>query len=307
MKKRICVLTTMPESLHGNRILDGIFAQCLKYGYDAALFATMTNLMHNDRVYEKGEETIYQLPDFDLFDGVIVDSVTFGSAATADVRGKILNRLRNDCSIPVVTLEVPLEHYECIENDNEQVLREMCRHIVNVHGKRNICILTGPADNPVSDLRLSIFLDELSVLGVQVSEQNIIYGDFWYSCGEKLADEIASGQRKISDAYLCASDHMALGLIERLKIHGFSIPENAIVIGFEGTNEAVLNDTPLTSFVPNDSLTAAKAVDWLRSVIEPNEPLIPYELPEGAHIHIGDSCGCKADHMRSLSGFRDSL
>ena len=72
----------MPESIHGKRILDGIIKQCQKYGYDVAVFATMTNLMHHDRVYQKGEEVIYQLPNFDLFDGVIVDTVTFGGGTT---------------------------------------------------------------------------------------------------------------------------------------------------------------------------------------------------------------------------------
>ena len=82
--KRICVLTSMPESTHGQRILDGILTQCRKYRYQVAVFATMTNLMHSDRAYQRGEEIIYQLPDFDFFDGVIMDTVTFGGGGTGE-------------------------------------------------------------------------------------------------------------------------------------------------------------------------------------------------------------------------------
>jgi len=307
VKKRICVLTAMPECIHGQRIFEGIFTQCQKYGCDVAVFATMTNLMHSDRVYQKGEEVIYQLPNFDLFDGVIIDTVTFGGGAITEALDKIKVRLRNDCHVPVVTLELPIDGCKCIENDNEPILREMCRHLTVKHGKRDICIITGPKGNPVADYRLSIFLDELSLLGVAVHEERIIYGDFWYSCGERLADEIAAGRTTLAEAYLCASDHMALGLIERLKKYGLSVPHDTIVIGFEATTEAALNDTPLTSFVPNDSLTAAKAVDYLRTIIEPDARIIPYETSGGAYIRAGESCGCGSDHIRSLSIFRDAL
>lgn len=307
MKKRICILTAMPECLHGQRILEGIFEQCRKYGYDVAVFATMTNLMHHDRTYQQGEEMIYQLPNFALFDGVIMDAVTFGGGSTVEALDKIMNRLRTDCNIPVVTLELPLDNYKCVENDNEPILREMCRHVVVTHEKRDICILTGPKDNPVAEYRLDVFLDELSQLGITVPEQRIEYGDFWYSCGERLADEIASRHKPLAEAYLCASDHMALGLLERLKAHGISAPNDTIIIGFEATMEAALNDPPLTSFAPNDTLTAAKAVDYLRSVLEPDTPIKPYQTQTGSHLRTGESCGCKADSMRFVSNFRDAL
>lgn len=297
----------MPECIHGQRILDGVFAQCHKYGYDAAVFATMTNLLHNDRIYENGEETIYQLPDFALFDGVIVDAVAFCSEQTQEVRDKILNRLHRDCRVPVVALEVPFGACHVIENDNENILREMCRHLAKLHGKRDICILTGAKENPVAEYRLSVFLDELEKLGIKVPEHRIIYGDFWYTSGEKLADDIAAGRKTMPEAFLCASDHMALGLIERLKIHGFSIPRDTIVIGFEATKEAALNLTPLTSFAPNDTKTAADAVDYLRSQAEPDAVLLPY--PESAKVQCcaGESCGCQPDYLHSLTGFREAL
>ncbi len=87
----------------------------------------------------------------------------------------------------------------------------------------------------------------------------------------------------------------------------FLSPRDAIAIGFEATTEAALNDTPLTSFVPNDSLTAAKAIDYLHDVIEPDAELLPYETAGKASISAGESCNCGSDHIRSLSSFRDAL
>ncbi|MBQ4464584.1 MAG: GGDEF domain-containing protein [Oscillospiraceae bacterium] len=306
-RNRICVLTAMPEALHEQRILDGIFAQCQTYGYHVAVFATMTNLMHNDRAYQQGEEAIYQLPNFDLFDGVIVDTLTFGGGYTQDAMGKIASRMQKECRKPVVCLELPMNGYPVVENDNENVLREMCRHLTDFHGKRDICILTGGQGNPVAEYRLEIFLDELAKHGIEVPPERIVYGDFWYTSGEALAEEIAAGERTMPEAFLCASDHMALGLIERLKRRGYAIPRDAIVIGFEATVEAALNETPLTSYKPNDTLTAARAVDHLRRIIEPDAEVIPFTPKAEDQIHFGESCGCSGDIMRSVAAFRDAL
>lgn len=135
----------------------------------------MTNLMHHDRVYLKGEEVICQLPNFALFDGVIVDTVTFGGGAVTQAQEKKLKRLQKECSIPVITLGLPLSDYKVIENDNEMILREMCRHLVSLHGTRDICILTGAEGNPVAEYRLKIYLDELSALGCELPRCTVLH------------------------------------------------------------------------------------------------------------------------------------
>ena len=72
-RKTICLITATPEYIHGQRILDGVFAQCRKYGYTVAVFAPLSNLLLHDKQYLSGECNIYRLINFERFDGVIVD------------------------------------------------------------------------------------------------------------------------------------------------------------------------------------------------------------------------------------------
>ena len=88
---------------------------------------------------------------------------------------------------------MPYRDYPTVTSENDLLLREMCRHAVNVHGCKDICLLTGIKGHPESEDRLRVFLDELDKLGVPVTDEHIVYGDFWYTSGEKLADDIASG------------------------------------------------------------------------------------------------------------------
>jgi diguanylate cyclase (GGDEF)-like protein len=140
-----------------------------------------------------------------------------------------------------------------------------------------------------------------------VPDQHIVYGDFWYTSGTNLANDIVSGKISMPDAIIAASDHMALGVIERLTKCGIRVPEDIIVVGFEATMEAALNPISLTSFESNMVKSASDAVDYIRSVIEPGAEIHRFVPYYSKMIHCGMSCGCEPDFARSADAFRDAL
>lgn len=73
-RKTIALLTSNPETKHGKLIIDGISDQCRKYGYDLTVFCAMTSLNIIITSYKEGEQNIFRLPNYDLFDGVILDT-----------------------------------------------------------------------------------------------------------------------------------------------------------------------------------------------------------------------------------------
>lgn len=306
-RKNICLITSVPETFHQTRVTRGIITQCRKYGYHLAVFGTMSHLYSMRKEYTHGESNIYNLINFDRFDGVIVDTAPLTTDENGEVCKLVLERLRRECRKPVIALEMPLGDYPMMTNRNEPILREMCRHVTRVHGCRSILLLTGPKDNFAAESRLSVFLDELEHEGVSVPPEQIVYGDFWYTSGEKLAAELISGERPMPGAVIAASDHMALGLIEKLSAHGVRIPEDLIVLGFEATSEALTNDITLSTYEPNCAKTAADAVDEIRRQIDPGEPVLPYEPDLHAMLHSGMSCGCQPDFAGSVRAFKNAL
>ncbi len=308
MKKRknICLITAMPESLHVQRISSGIFHQCRKYGYNVTVFGAMTHLFSARPNYNLGEANIYDLINYELVDGVILDTATLSGDNTGETIERIYKRLKS-CKKPVAALEMHLKEYPVIENRNEEILREMCRHIIQIHHKTNLCILTGPKHNEAAESRLSVFLDETEKLGVKVTPEHIVYGDFWYTSGEKLADDFISGAISMPEAVICSSDHMGLGLIERLSENGIRVPEDIIVLGFEATVEAASADISLSSYEANDTNSAADAVDHIRKIIQPGAEIIPYKADINKLFHPGASCGCEPDYSRSVNALRGSM
>ena len=306
-RKRIGLLAAFPEIVHVRRIMEGISSQCQKYDYDLCVFASSTHLTFPHENYARGESNIYELINFDELDGVILDYTTL----TGDPGDRVLKRLTERLSyykdLPVCCLEVPAGEAHLIVNDNELALRETCRHVIEVHGRKNICILTGHKGNPVAEERLSIFLDEMGKHGLSALPEHIVYGDFWYFSGDALARKIASNEISRPDAVICASDCMAIGLMDRLSKNGIKVPDDIVVVGFDATDEATTNQIPLTSCDPGDVAMGADAVDYLRSKMDPGKELMPYEKNASLQIHLGASCGCKMDPAYATKKFRNAL
>ncbi|MBR4667425.1 MAG: GGDEF domain-containing protein [Butyrivibrio sp.] len=306
-RKRIGLFVSFPEIVHVRRITEGIRRRCEQYDYDLCIFAASVHVKFPMDEYAAGETNIYELANFNELDGVILDHATLSGSRDEFVLKRLLERLKDYPDLPVCSLESELEGTTFIGNDNEETLREMCRHVIEFHGKKKICILTGQKGNSVSEKRLDIFLDEIEKHGLSVLPEHIVYGDFWYTSGDRLGEDIADKKLERPEAVLCASDTMALGLIDKLVKRGIKVPEDVIVIGFDSSDEGAINYITLSSFDPNDVDMGERAVDHIRSVIEPGEPLMEKEGKSSGTFHPGASCGCELDPFYNIKRLRNHI
>ncbi len=304
-RKNICLLTVVPETKHGQRMIQGAARQCVKYGYNLSVFSPLVDSALYVKKYYLGEKKIFDIINYSYFDGIILDMPAI--IAEHELDKYILDRIESMEHGPLVCVGSKYEGYVSFKSTNRFIFEEMCRHMVLVHGKKKICLLTGQKDNEVAEFRLQFMKEELQRLGVTVPDEYIRYGNFWYTSGEILADDIIAGKIPTPEAVICASDHMGLGLIERLRKNGIRVPEDVAVIGFEGTTEAAVNEIPLTSYCSNYAKAAADAVDYIAECIEPGVNIDPM-IPDFDHmLHLGRSCGCNPDTSLLFSGIRDVL
>lgn len=293
-RKVIGLIMPHPEAVYAQRILDGMCDQCQKYGYHVAVFSPLVQVCNHYTEYLEGELNIFRLINFDRLDGVVVASLPLTEDRIQYVFDNVLEQIQQKCTKPVISLDLPFGDYDTVYTDDSSSFTEITEHILDVHKTENIYFLTGMKDYPISNERLSGYTKALAQRGITVKEENIFYGDFWYSGGHALADKIASGEVPKPDAVICASDHMAIGLTNRLVEHGIRVPEDIIVTGYDATQEAVINRITITSYIPKINEMSAEAVNKLRALIEPDEKLLPITKAEG-HLCIGSSCGCKED------------
>ncbi len=305
-RKVIGLLSAGPENTYAARLVEGIAMRCRTYGYDVAVFAVLPALGTAQEKYMAGEMNIYTLLNPDRIDGLVVDVFSLTDSSSLQLIPAITSLVK-ECPKPVVAVGGVMGNYPAFVPANRRVFRELVEHVIVKHGCRKLYFLGGPEGNAETIDRLSGFADALSAYDIPFDEQNVFYGDFWYSGGAALAKRILSGELERPQAVICASDHMAIGLTNHLVEGGLRVPEDIIVTGFDATQDSAINRVTITSMPADIEGVAVSGVDQLRMLMEPGAALAPYTPNDQKKLRTGMSCGCNSDMSQIMEQLRLSL
>lgn len=293
-RKLIGFITSSPDSESVQRLTEGLFSQCKYYGYDVAVISPLVQVCHYFKDYLKGESNIYNLINPEMFDGIIVDTVSLTQDRVTWPMTQIESILKKHNYKNVVAIDIPLADYHLIETDDVISFKKITDHILDVHKCENVWVLDGPENMTVTQKRLKGIKKSFEEHSIKFKERNVTYGDFWYSSGEELAKRIYDADRR-PDAVICASDHMAIGLSNGLIRRGIKVPDEIIVTGFDATAEAAINDLAITTYTPESGAAAAEAVNYLRTLIDPDKTVIDSSDAGYGGMLCCDSCGCRTN------------
>ena len=293
-RKRICLVTISPESEYPRRVMTGVFSQCKQYGYDVVVVSSLVSVCNYYKNYLHGELNIYNIINFELFDGFIITPVPMAEDPNMFLYKKLVNQFKN-CPKPVVSVDKEFGSFPVIYTDDKTPFKRITEHLIKKHHCKTFDILTGSDDSSLSNMRLDGIFEALSEQSIPMNVEHIFRGDFWYTSGEELARRYISGELALPDAVICLSDHMAIGLINELEKNDIKVPSDVIVTGFGAVREAAVNTPPVTSFVPDQASTGAEAVNYLRAIIDPAASITPYKTDDRQNLMMGASCGCEED------------
>ena len=144
-------------------------------------------------------------------------------------------------SLPVVLLNSPSEDagpFDLINIDNSHGAAQMVRHFHDL-GHRRIAFIRGPLPNADAADRLRGFRAAMRELGMPVSEELELPGNFREDGGFRAGQRIA-GMARPPTAIFAANDAMAIGCLAALRAQGRSVPGDFSLSGFD--------DIPIASF-----------------------------------------------------------
>jgi LacI family transcriptional regulator len=164
------------------------------------------------------------------------------------------------------------------------------RHLIRMHGHRELAFLGGPADSPDAAARFDGFRRTLAEAGLPVPERPALSADFTESGGATaVAACLRAGQRP--RALVCANDQMAVGALAALAGAGLEVPAEVAVTGFDDVQLARHVWPPLTTVrQPMRQLGTAAAELLLRRMAEPEAP--PRAVTLATKLMVRASCGC---------------
>ena len=239
----------------------------------------------NDK--DRSEYTIFQLPNLSCFDGLLIQSnqIVLRSARES------LEKQIEESGIPAVAIGQELKGCSLVFFDNIQAQYDMTEHVIREHGARRLVYLTGNlhcgSEGPD---RLSGFMAACRDNGIPKEQIEIVECTWRPSDAVDLAKRWIREKHPLPDAFICANDEMALGLMETLQENGLRIPRDVLVCGFDNLPSAELSSPRLSTVHTDHSKLDYFAADVLLGMIRGAETRT--RISFGYDLICSESCGC---------------
>lgn len=246
-------------------IISGLYQACARYHCEFILLATNTA--------GQGKVTYLQLCRKKNIDGVVV----MGLRTDDPYYHEVL-----DSQIPCVLIDLDgnAPHTSSLSIDNEKAAEEAVGYLIQ-QGHVKIGMMNGEALAAVSKDRFAGYKNALLKEGIPLNPEYVVCGDFREQKALEEGIRLLSAHPEIT-AVFCASDLMAMGVIEGAKTLSRKVPEDLSVIGFDDIPIAAHVHGGITTVRQNPyemGLLAGKTVwEMLENRTEAGHFYVPYEL-----------------------------
>ena len=282
----IALCMTRFKSYDQVRLINELCKDCGQTGIKVIIFSSVTDL-YNGGINDIGEAQIFSSFEPERFDAVVVLSETFKNS---EVLGKLISRSKR-ADVPVISIDREIEGCINIEFDYSNAFEQLVKHIVEYHHIDDVMMIAGNKDNPFSEERVECFKEVLAANGIAVDRNIVLYGDFWADPTREVLEKYINDGNHIPKAFICANDIMAIECMRTLKEHGYRIPEDVLVTGFDGIDLERYYSPRLTTAEYRIEDLAQTIIDAVMDNIDGNHDMSTRIVN---YINrLGGSCGCK--------------
>lgn len=299
MNMRIAVLLGGVGYDSQRRTLGGILDRALLDGTSVCIFTCGGWKYELPSKYEEGEYSIYTLPDFTQYDGVILGSDTIHDTAVTE---GIIRRIM-EADIPCVELNALKSCFMQVEMENRAGMEEIVRHLIVRHNANSIYFISGPMYSYDARVRLQVYKDTMIANYREWQEDSIYYGDYSFESGRRAVEKFLSAGSGMPDAIVAVNDEMAVGAILALKEAGYRVPEDVMVTGYDDSIIAAYSHPRLTTVRRGEYEAGQIAYEKLIAV-RCGDEAEQRTVIQGSAV-FADSCGCTARDTYSLDSMKD--
>lgn len=285
-RRRICVIIAQVEENTQNHFMQGFMKKAYEFNYDVCVFSMY--LKYQDSTFrEVGDSNIYNLINFDLFDAVVLCQDTVQTPGVAE---KLQKRIQSEFSGGVVVVvDKESDAFHTIMMDHYTPIVKLVDHLIDDHGYRNIYFLNGLKGHIHSEQRLKGYMDSMKAHGIEVTDDMIYYGTYWYDSGDYMVDELAADREHLPDAIVCANDCMAIGVCTAFDRYGIRVPEDIAVVGYDSIEDGRNSPVPITSAdIPAEDC-GQYCMEYVHAELEGRS--MP-DFKTNVDLYMGGTCGC---------------
>lgn len=299
--KNIAIVVAGIDEEYQTAVIEGAIRCTREQDANLSIFSAFGGVMGSPK-YDMGEYNIYRLANFKKFDGVILMTNTI---CDPDMKQFIIQAVK-EAGTPAVFLDCDDDPaFYNIRIDNNNAMRSIIRHVIQEHGAKTLNFISGPLSNPEAQARYEAFLEVLAENRLIGDVRRIYFGEFRPQDGEDAVETFLKSGISMPDAIVCANDAMALAAMRTLEKHGYSIPDDVIVTGFDDTYNARHYSPALTTVTRPLHEMGYQAAELLLRISEGGSSELTLSLD--AEPIFTESCGCPARANSDLQSYKKSV
>ena len=267
------------------QLTDRLHRRLEEAGMKLIVFNSFVDFYYNDEI-DAGARSIYDLIRFDVVDALVIHDESFYNK---EIIKDLQNRAK-EANVPVIMLGGDSEGCYSVSTDYRDAYTHILRHVVEEHHVTDTAYMAGRRENDKdSERRLACYRRVLEENNLPWQEENIFYGDYWEKPTLDAMESMMQYRCKPPRAIFCANDSMAYAVCDWLKAHGWQVPEDVIVTGYDYLPFTELFSPELTSCSRNPDGLAELIVTGIREGLagKPPRMLVNQHIPI-----ISESCGC---------------
>ena len=272
-------------------IIDALAEKLKKNGgFKLLVFHCFENMYQNTRT-DIGGSSIYKLINYDMLDAMIIIPFSLHDQS-------IIDQTVQECArhkVPLISIDTQLPGAFTVGFGYGEAFGAIVEHVLDVHNATRIKVLSGPDDNPFSKQRVDRCRDIMQQHGLTLKDSDVMCGGFWEGPTCEAMDAFFASGEPLPDAFICCNDSMAMAVCLKLGEHGFKVPDDVIVTGFDGINLEHYHKPRLTTATRDHSRLADAIIGIVDEVVsEPGRE--PYSITLDYDPVFSESCGCHAEN-----------
>lgn len=258
---------------------------CRLGNYRVVIFSTFSDF-YAPQIGDASEQKIFSLLEPEKYDAVVISTETFKTTGLAEGIAKRCIA----AGVPVFSLIKPLEGCINLSFGYGEAFEKIVRHLVEEHNFTKFVFIAGMRNNSFSQTRIDCFLKVLQEHNIPFNEDDLYYGDFWEGPTADAMEEYFASGKPLPEAFVCANDFMAMEVCRKLQDHGYDVPTDVTVTGFDGVVQERFNYPRLTTAEQDLQTLAELLLEAIEDCIagRPTESnrIIPFKFRKSV------SCGC---------------
>ena len=260
------------------------------------VYNTCSDLYWN-RLEEKGKMSVYDLIPYQIVDAIVIFEEKIKNKPLIDrmVSKAVAN------NVPTIVIGEQYEGCSRVRFNYQAGFEAVVRHIIEKHHVTKLHMMSGSRNNIFSKQREEAFANVLEQHGISFYAQSMVsYGDFW-SEPARIATEKLLEREELPQAIVCANDNMAISVCNVLKKHGYSVPGDILVTGFDGIVDIQFSEPKITSCITDHVSLADHIYDMLVKCFAGGSLEEHCEITP--NLILSESCGCRKTYAVNASEY----